>query len=95
MDFSEMTFSEFMFHGRYHIAMVVCLVAFISYLVIGAIREARLSRPLTGKVGAQAAPGGALLGGEGLIGATMMDGGEPVASDERGDRPREGQRPGV
>jgi hypothetical protein len=77
MDFSEMSLSEFLFHGRYHLMMAVFFVYIVVVVVQEVVRERRRAREE--RAGESAA--GIILT-DPIMGATMADGGETIGVDE-------------
>jgi hypothetical protein len=63
-----------MYHGRYHFIMGILFLVFVGAFIREAIREYRSTRVA---VGADS-PTFSLVYRDALVGATMMDGGEPV-----------------
>ncbi|MBU1702574.1 MAG: hypothetical protein KJ970_07080 [Candidatus Eisenbacteria bacterium] len=80
MDTNTMTFSELLFHGRYHIIGGVLLLVFLGAFLWEGVKEIRSSlaqrRSVTREVGF------GVLHEDLLVGQTMTDGGEPVQSEK-------------
>jgi len=83
MDPSTMTFEEVLFHGRYHIIGAIMFAIFFGVFIHEAIREMVAMR--AERRGFSGGLTGRPIIHDGMLGATMTDGGEPVEeTDDRG-----------
>ena len=87
MDTSSMTFSELLFHGRYHIIGGLIFLVFAAAFVREVVRELIAQRAAR-ETPARTVAFGPLVH-DSLLGATMTDGGEPVEDGQNEERNEE------